>query len=94
MTVCTLLSQTKVTQSYYKYKNTIKITNHTTRTCIICTGGAVSKAFGSKRGGYSNRQTYIIDPDGNIRYIFTKVSGRIYDHSSDVLAKLNELIKT
>jgi len=59
-------------------------------------GGKVSKAYGSSLsipgfGTFSNRQTYIIDPQKNIRWVFVDVESRIPQHPSDVLAKLNEL---
>jgi thioredoxin-dependent peroxiredoxin len=58
--------------------------------------GVVSKLYGSALsvpgfGTFSNRQTYIIDPKGNLRWIFTDVESRIARHSSEVLAKLSEL---
>jgi peroxiredoxin Q/BCP len=60
------------------------------------TGGQVSKLYGSALsvpgfGTFSNRQTYIIDPNGNLRWIFTDVESRIPRHSSEVLDKLREL---
>lgn len=59
-------------------------------------GGQVSKAYGSALsipgfGTFSNRQTYIIDPKGELRWIFTDVESRISRHSSEVLEKLTEL---
>lgn len=42
-------------------------------------------------GTFSNRQTYIIDPEGNLRWVFTDVESRIARHSSEVLEKLHEL---
>jgi peroxiredoxin Q/BCP len=59
-------------------------------------GGMVSKAYGSALsipgfGTFSNRQTYLIDPDGNLRWTFTDVESRIPRHSEEVIAKLNEL---
>lgn len=61
-------------------------------------GGMVSKKYGSALsipgfGTFSNRQTYIIDPQGSLRWIFTDVESRISRHSSEVLEKLNELEK-
>ena len=61
-------------------------------------GGVVSKAYGSALsvpgfGTFSNRQTYIIDPSGNLRWIFTDVESKIARHSTEVLEKLNELTK-
>jgi len=59
-------------------------------------GGTVSKQYGSALsipgfGSFSNRQTYLIDPKGNIRWVFTDVESRIARHSGEVLEKLNEL---
>lgn len=53
------------------------------------TNGAVSKAYGSWMGVVSLRHTYIIDPEGKLRAIFTGVNPVI--HSTEVLAKLDEL---
>jgi peroxiredoxin Q/BCP len=62
-------------------------------------GGMVSKKYGSALsipgfGTFSNRQTYLIDPKGNLRWIFTDVESRIARHSAEVLEKLGELEKT
>jgi peroxiredoxin Q/BCP len=59
-------------------------------------GGKVSKAYGSALsipgfGTFSNRQTYIIDPKGNLRWVFTDVESHIPRHSAEVLEKLTEL---
>ena len=59
-------------------------------------GGFISKKYGSALsipgfGTFSNRQTYIIDPNGNLRWIFTDVESRITRHSAEVLEKLGEL---
>eukprot|EP00567_Pseudictyota_dubia_P012373 CAMPEP_0197444222 /NCGR_PEP_ID=MMETSP1175-20131217/9759_1 /TAXON_ID=1003142 /ORGANISM="Triceratium dubium, Strain CCMP147" /LENGTH=231 /DNA_ID=CAMNT_0042974975 /DNA_START=1 /DNA_END=696 /DNA_ORIENTATION=+ len=59
-------------------------------------GGVVSKKYGSALsvpgfGTFSNRQTYIIDPKGNLRWVFTDVESRVPRHSAEVLAKLEEL---
>lgn len=59
-------------------------------------GGNVSKLYGSALsipgfGSFSNRQTYLIDPQGNIRWVFTDVESRIPRHSTEVLEKLKEL---
>jgi peroxiredoxin Q/BCP len=51
--------------------------------------GAVSKAYGSWLGYSSLRHTYVIDPEGTLRAIFTAVKPVI--HSQEVLAKLDEL---
>lgn len=60
------------------------------------TGGRVSKLYGSALsvpgfGTFSNRQTYLIDPEGNLRWIFKDVESRIPRHSAEVLEKLSEL---
>jgi thioredoxin-dependent peroxiredoxin len=60
------------------------------------TGGRVSKLYGSALsvpgfGTFSNRQTYLIDPTGNLRWVFTDVESHIVRHSGEVLEKLNEL---
>ena len=60
------------------------------------TGGAVSKRYGSALaipgfGTFSNRQTYLIDPKGSLRWVFTDVESRIARHSSEVVEKLTEL---
>ena len=59
-------------------------------------GGQISKKYGSALaipgfGVFSNRQTYIIDPKGNLKWIFTDVENRIPKHSGEVLEKLREL---
>jgi thioredoxin-dependent peroxiredoxin len=51
--------------------------------------GTVSKAYGSWLGYSSLRHTYIVDPEGTLRAIFTGVKPVI--HSQEVLAKLDEL---
>jgi thioredoxin-dependent peroxiredoxin len=61
-------------------------------------GGQVSNKYGTLLdlgfiGKFSNRQTYIISPDGKIDYVFTDVEGRLAKHSDEVLAKLEELKK-
>jgi len=50
---------------------------------------SVSKAYGSWLPPLSLRHTYIIDPEGKLRAIFTGVRPAI--HSTEVLAKLDEL---
>lgn len=60
------------------------------------TGGRVSKLYGTALsipgfGTFSNRQTYIIDPEGKLRYVFTDVESRIPQHSNEVIEKLSEL---
>ena len=58
----------------------------------------VSNKYGSLldipfMGKFSNRQTYIVDSEGTVRYVFTDVESKLASHSHDVLAKLNELGK-
>jgi len=58
--------------------------------------GEVSKSYGSSLsvplvGTFSNRQTYIIDPQKNVRWVFVGVESRIPQHANDVLDKLKEL---
>ncbi|MBL1174244.1 peroxiredoxin [Pantanalinema sp. GBBB05] len=53
------------------------------------TDGSVSKAYGSWIGFVSMRHSFIIDPEGRLRAIFTDVRPAI--HSTEVLAKLEEL---
>jgi thioredoxin-dependent peroxiredoxin len=60
------------------------------------TGGKVSQLYGSALsipgfGTFSNRQTYIIDPNGYLRWVFTNVESRIPRHSAEVIDKLKEL---
>ena len=59
-------------------------------------GGKVSKAYGTALsipgfGTFSNRQTYLIDPKGDLRWIFSDVESHIPRHSEEVLAKLADL---
>jgi len=59
-------------------------------------GGKVSKAYGTSIsipgfGTFSNRQTYIIDPQKNVRWVFVDVESRIPRHSKEVLEKLKML---
>jgi thioredoxin-dependent peroxiredoxin len=59
-------------------------------------GGIVSKMYGSALsipgfGTLSNRQTYLIDPKGNIQWVFTDVESRVARHSAEVLDKLAEI---
>lgn len=51
--------------------------------------GTVSKAYGSWLAPLALRNTYIIDPEGTLKAIFTNVRPVI--HSAEVLAKLDEL---
>jgi len=60
--------------------------------------GVVSKLYGSALsvpgfGTFSNRQTYIIDPNGTLKWVFTDVESRVPKHSEEVLLKLEELQK-
>ena len=59
--------------------------------------GEVSKAYGSAIslpgfGTFSNRQTYIIDPEGMVRHVFLDVESHVSTHSQEVLDKLKELV--
>lgn len=59
-------------------------------------GGVVSNKYGSLIdlgfiGKFSNRQTYIVDPEGKIRYVFTDVESHLTEHSADVLRALTSL---
>jgi len=61
-------------------------------------GGAVSGTYGTALkipfvGTFSNRQTYLIDPEGNLRWVFTDVQSRINTHAEEVITKLKELTK-
>eukprot|EP00961_Rhodomonas_salina_P201784 2722042-Rhodomonas_salina.1 len=61
-------------------------------------GGKVSEAYGSALkipfiGTFSNRQTYLIDPQGNLRWVFTGVQDRLAQHADEVVAKIEELAK-
>ena len=58
--------------------------------------GKVSEAYGSAlkipfMGTFSNRQTYIIDPEGNLRWVFTDVESRLKKHAEEVIDKLKGL---
>ena len=60
-------------------------------------GGTISKLYGSALsvpgfGTFSNRQTYLIDPAGQLRWVFTDVESHIPRHSAEVLEKLSELV--
>ncbi|MEB3336250.1 MAG: peroxiredoxin [Leptolyngbyaceae bacterium] len=56
------------------------------------TDGKVSKAYGSWLGIASLRHTFIIDPNGIVQARYTGVNPAI--HSSEVLARLDELQST
>lgn len=51
--------------------------------------GSVSKAYGSWISFVSARHTFIIDPEGTLRAIFTGVNPSV--HSQEVLTRLGEL---
>jgi peroxiredoxin Q/BCP len=58
--------------------------------------GKVSETYGSAlkipfMGTFSNRQTYIIDPEGKLRWVFTDVQSRLNKHADEVISKLKEL---
>jgi len=59
-------------------------------------GGKVSKRYNSALtvpgfGTFSNRKTYIIGPDGTVRWVFEDVESRVARHSGEVIEKLREL---
>ena len=59
-------------------------------------GGTVSNKYGSLIdlgfvGKFSNRQTYIVDPKGDVKYVFTDVESSVAQHSENVLKKLKEI---
>uniref|UniRef100_A0A7S3PX84 thioredoxin-dependent peroxiredoxin n=1 Tax=Chaetoceros debilis TaxID=122233 RepID=A0A7S3PX84_9STRA len=59
-------------------------------------GGNVSKLYGTALsvpgfGTFSNRQTYVIDPKGELKWVFTDVESHVGRHSREVLDKLKEL---
>lgn len=61
-------------------------------------GGKVSAEYGTAlkipfMGTFSNRQTYIIDPNGNLKWVFTDVQSRLAKHADEVVEKLKELTK-
>jgi thioredoxin-dependent peroxiredoxin len=53
------------------------------------TSGNVSKAYGSWIGVFSMRHTFLISPEGELKFIFTGVNPAV--HSKEVLAKLDEI---
>lgn len=60
-------------------------------------GGKISNKYGSLldipfMGKFSNRQTYIVDAEGTVKFVFTDVESKLASHSSDVLKKLKELV--
>ena len=61
-------------------------------------GGKVSGQYGTLldipfMGKFSNRQTYLLSPDGKVEYVFTDVESRLAKHSTEVLAKIAEMKK-
>lgn len=59
-------------------------------------GGVISNKYGSLLdigflGKFSNRQTYIISPDGKVEYVFTDVESHLSEHSASVLKVLQSL---
>eukprot|EP01035_Chromulina_nebulosa_P018346 gene18346-24039_t len=59
-------------------------------------GGVVSNKYGSLLdlgfiGKFSNRQTYVISPEGKVEYVFTDVESHLTEHSSDVLKVIKSL---
>jgi len=61
-------------------------------------GGVISNKYGSLLdfgfvGKFSNRQTYIVGPDLTVKAVFTDVESKLASHSSEVLSKLESLIK-
>ena len=62
----------------------------------ISKGGTISKAYGTSLsipgfGTFSNRRTFIIDPQKIVRWVFVDVESRIPKHPGEVLDKLKEL---
>ncbi|MEN9228016.1 MAG: peroxiredoxin [Gloeomargarita sp. HHBFW_bins_205] len=53
---------------------------------LVDTDGAISRAYDVDGGGYSQRVTYIIDPQGRISRVYTTVNTAT--HASDILADL------
>ncbi len=65
-------------------------------TLLTDEGGKISKAYGSALsipgfGTFSNRQTYLIDPNGYVQFVFTDVESHVARHSAEVLEKLKSL---
>lgn len=59
-------------------------------------GGKVSKLYGSALsvpgfGTFSNRQTYLLDPKGNLTFVFTDVESHVPRHSAEVLGKIKQV---
>ncbi|MCS6783164.1 MAG: peroxiredoxin [Gloeomargarita sp. SKYBB_i_bin120] len=53
---------------------------------LVDTGGAISRAYDVDGGGYSQRVTYVIDPQGKISRVYTNV--KTDTHATDILADL------
>ncbi|APB35270.1 anti-oxidant AhpCTSA family protein [Gloeomargarita lithophora Alchichica-D10] len=53
---------------------------------LVDTDGAISKAYDADGGGYSQRVTYVIDPQGQIARVYTSV--KTDSHAQDILADL------
>lgn len=53
---------------------------------LVDTDGAISKAYDVDGGGYSERVTYVIDPEGQIKRVYTSV--KTDTHATDILADL------
>ena len=56
----------------------------------------MSKSYGTALsipgfGTFSNRQTYILDPQKAVRWVFVDVESRIPKHAEEVLEKLRVL---
>ena len=71
-------------------------TNGLSFTLLSDTGGRVSDRYGAALkipfiGTFAKRQTYLIDPKGILRWVFTDVQSRLNSHVDEVLAKLKEL---
>lgn len=59
-------------------------------------GGKISKLYGSALsvpgfGTFSNRQTYLLDPKGNLMFVFTDVESHVPRHSAEVLGKIKQV---
>lgn len=55
------------------------------------TDASVAKAYGIYTGRFSKRVTFIIDKEGKIAFIDTKV--KVGSHGKDLVEKLKELLK-
>jgi len=59
-------------------------------------GAVVSESYGSSLsipllGKFSNRQTYIISPEGKVVKVYTDVESKVAKHSQEVLADLKKI---